>query len=263
MKNKKWLALALALLLILPLAACQKLKPAASLPGSPGSLVKGSGNVVDVRTPLSGGENGYSLRVSGFSFRGTGASKVSLVIDESLDREVVLTTDDNIVEYISVKYNAATGGIVVELARRAVFSPTEISITVGGPVRRLDVNGAWAFTYNCPGVTDFEGDVNGTANGKLTFGSLNSLSMDVNGASDITLSGKADRAELTINGAANIRAFDLAAQTADVGINGAGNCEITAETVLNAEINGLGKIIYGGNPTVSRSVHGLGTVKAR
>ena len=267
MKHKRWLPLALILCLALPLAACS-LKPAASWPevlkpsGGGGRLVRGSGNVVEVRTPLSGDTGAFSLRVKGITLRSS-STEVELVIDESLSREVVITADDNVAKCISVNYDSVTDAITVDLNRRVAFSPSQLRIAVGAPVKKLDVNGAWRFTYNCPGVTDCEISINGACNGAFTFGTLNALRMDLNGTGDIKLAGTAKRAGLTVYGAANIRAFELAAEAADVTINGTGDCEITATATLNAVINGLGKVVYGGSPVVNRQIFGLGEVRQK
>jgi len=264
MRYKRFAALGLALCLALLFTACN-LKPAAPWPSlrPGGPVVRGSGHVADAKTPLPADERGFALRVTGFSFRGSGGAGVELVIDETLAREVVVTADDNINERISVRCDVELREIVVELARRTILAPTKLVITVGAPVRALVIDGAWRFTYNCPGVKGCEVDVNGAANGKLTFGALDSLRVDVNGASDIKLAGAAKRADLTVNGAANIKAFDLAAVIADVTINGAGGCEITAVEVLDAQINGVGKVVYGGKPVVHKRIHGLGEVRAK
>ena len=72
MKHTRWIALILALLMLLPLAACSRLKPAARLEtlDSCDSVVRGSGNKIEAKTPLAESENGYMLRLKGFSFRG-------------------------------------------------------------------------------------------------------------------------------------------------------------------------------------------------
>jgi len=268
MKHKRFWAFALVLCLALPLAACS-LKPAASLeslkPSSGdggGRLVRGNGNVVEMKTPLSGDTGGFSLRIKGITLQGSN-TEVELVIDESLPREVVITADDNIAERITVDYDSVTDAITVDLNSRVAISPSKLRIAVGAPVKKLDVNGAWRFTYDCPGVKDCEIAINGAVNGAFTFGTLDTLKMDLNGTGDIRLAGTARRASLTINGAANIKAIGLTAEAATVTINGAGNCEITATATLEAVINGLGNVVYGGDPAVERRGFGLGNVRKK
>jgi len=265
MKYRRWLAFALALCLMLPLAACN-LKPAAPWPEvlKPGArLVRGSGNVVEVKTPLSGDAGGFALRMKGISLRTSIHTEVELVIDESLPREVVVTADDNVAECVSVKYDAATGEITVDMSRSLVISPSRLRIAVGAPVKALDINGAWDFTYDCPGVRDCGITVNGACDGECAFGALDSLRVQVNGASDITLKGAAKRADFTINGAADISAFGLAAEDAFVALHGAGSCELTATGTLDVEINGVGDVTYAGHPKVSKRIHGVGEVRAK
>jgi len=265
MKYKRLAVLAMALCLVLPLAACS-LKPAGPWPEAlkPGRrLIQGSGNVVEVKTQLPDAGRGFALRVNGITLQNS-KTDVELVIDESLAREVVLTADDNIAECISVDFDAGPGQIVIDLTRRVVFTPTKLTIAVGAPVRALDVNGAWRFTYNCPSVKECEVSIDGAANGDFTFGALDTLALTLNGTGNIKLAGTAKQAELRIDGAANIRAFDLTAESAEVTINGTGNCDITATKALFADINGLGKVVYGGNPPdVDYDIDGLGKVEAR
>ena len=264
MKYKRLAILAIALCLALPLAACS-LKPAGPWPEAlkpGGRLIQGSGSVVEVKTPLSEDVHGFALRITGISLRGS-KTDVELVIDESLEREVVLTADDNIAECIKVDYSAASGEIVIDLTHRVIFTPTKLAIAVGAPVRKLDLNGAWRFTYNCPSVKECEVSIHGAANGDFTFGALDKLVLGVNGTGSIKLAGAAKQADLTVDGAANIRAFDLAAESAKVTINGTGNCDVTATETLFADINGLGKVTYDGDPEVNWDIDGLGKVEAR
>ena len=269
MKIRRWLALAVAALAILPLAACN-LKPAASLPTlrdsvlqPGGQLVRGDGRVVTDRTAIPENERGYALRILGVSLRGSSEGDIRLEIAESLAPEVVLTTDSNIAVRAKVEIDEVLGEILIDLSRD-VFTPSKLTIAVGAPIRRLELNGAWNFTYDCPSVTACDVDVNGACNGSFAFGALDSLRLRVNGASNLTLAGAARTADLTINGASSIKGFGLRTESADVTINGAGDCEITATAALNAAINGVGKIVYDGSPpVVNRPVRGLGEVRAR
>lgn len=305
MKSKRLFALALALFLALSLAACN-LKPAAPWPEAlkpVEGLVRGSGSVVDMRTPLSADGRGFALRVGGFSFRGSGKTELSLVIDESLEREIVLTADDNVAERIRVQYDASAGKITVEPDGRVAFAPTKLAIAVGAPVRELAVEGLWKISYDCPSVTECKLAVDGTANGdfifgeldsldmrfgglseievrcagakqckleadgtlngKLALGEMDSLDMQLSGLSTLTVSGAAQRAVLSLGGGGVISAFGLTAQDADITMGGLGRCEITAERSLNAVIEGGGSIVYAGSPAVTKRIDGLGIVRAR
>ena len=263
MKNKRWLAVVLALCLVLPLAACN-LKPAAPWPTlrEGGRSVWGNGNVsqeTDINEHMRGQE--WTLRVEVARFT---PGIVKLVIDESLDYAGRLETDSNMAEAgLQREYNLDKREIVLRGKPNQWYAPTVLNFTVGVPVNKIILNGALSIDYNCPSVTDCVVEINGASNGAFAFGALDTLRVDVNGTGSVALAGTAKLADLTINGAANIKGFDLIAEAAGAFINGAGSCEITATETLGAEINGLGKIVYAGEPAVSKRVHGLGEVKAR
>jgi len=252
---KKFIALLLALCLVLLLGGCM------GVVAPMRQTVRGSGNVAEHITPLTEPEEGFALRLTGISLRN--ANDVTLVIDETLDREIVVETDSNIAEFIEVSLNERLNEISIDVTRNVFLSPTRLNITVGAPVRALFIDGAWRFRYNGPSVASMNIELNGAANGEMAFGELESLTATLNGASKINMQGAARQANLTLNGASNIHAFDLLTEYASVTINGAGSCEIAVEQNLNAVINGLGNVFYDGNPTVSRQINGLGRVQAR
>jgi len=263
------IAVLLALLLALLLSACQYVEPLRlGLPGESRGVLRGSGAVVERRIPLESGAESYRLRLSGISLRWAGEQAQSqrdaedLVINEAFAREIKLSTDDNIAEWIKISCDAE-GVIVITMEEKKILAPTALRITVGAPVEELILDGAWNFVYNCPGVRACSVRLGGASKGDFTFGSLDRLGCTLNGACDITLRGAAARADFTINGASHIAAFDLLAGDAGVTINGAGSCEITAAGALDAEVNGVGQVVYGGSPLVRRTIHGLGEVKAR
>jgi len=262
---------ALALVLVLGLSACQlKTVEPFSLGMTPGNsggrMLRGSGTVAERRVSLDSEIESFRLSISGISLQWNQTQNQhkaeDLVIDESYAREIKLSTDDNLHEWIQISCDT-TGLIRITVEDNRVLSPTQLRIEVGAPVEELVLDGAWNTYYNCPGVQVCSIRFSGAAKGDFTFGDLERLNCILNGACDLTLRGLAQRANFTINGASQIAAFDLSAETADVTINGAGKCEITAAQSLAAEVNGVGSIIYDGGPTVRRAVHGLGEIRAR
>jgi len=264
--KKRFIVPALALVLIALLTACQlkTVEPFQfGMQGGRGNLVRGGGEAAERVVPIPGGAEAYTLRVSGLSFSADqGKFAVDLVIDESLAREVRLTVDSNIAEFISV-HCGEDGVITVKTEEQRLLAPTRLRLVVGAPVGRLILNGPWNFTYDCPSVEDCTIEINGAANGSLVFGALSRLEAVLNGACSLTLRGTAKQAVFTVNGASRVEAFGLIAGTAAVTINGAGSCEVTARETLDAEINGVGSITYDGSPEVRRAVRGLGEIKAR
>ena len=68
----------------------------------------------------------------------------------------------------------------------------------------------------------------------------------------IELSGHAQTAQLTNNGHDDIDAADLRINHAQVAVNDKGDVEVFVMHSLNAHANGSGKIVYHGQPTLTR-----------
>jgi hypothetical protein len=67
--------------------------------------------------------------------------------------------------------------------------------------------------------------------------------------------------ESVIQGSGNVSAYDFHSAFATANIDGSGNCEVTADSTLNASINGSGNIYYKGTPVVNTSINGSGEIQ--
>ena len=270
-KSKRVPAILLALLLVLLLLPACELKPAAPFQLGPyregggrgeRQRVLGNGDVhdeIDINADMRGEE--WTLRIEAARFT-PGVAKI--IIDESLSFAGKLETDSNLREAgLTREYNLSRREIVLRGKPNQWYAPTVLNFSVGVPVNRIIVNGAVKIEYDCPSVTECGLELNGAVNGNFKFGALKALRVDINGTGDCMFFGTSQRAEIELNGAAQVKAFGLTARDAAVTINGAGECEITAEDILRAEINGVGSVIYDGDPRVDRAVHGLGSVRKR
>lgn len=84
--------------------------------------------------------------------------------------------------------------------------------------------------------------------------------LEIDGAGDVTLSGKCGEAEYEINGAGDLDAEDLQCNTVEVTINGAGDADVYASESVRATLNGVGDITVCGDPDrVRPSINGLGS----
>lgn len=92
---------------------------------------------------------------------------------------------------------------------------------------------------------------------------LDQLTIHLAGAANVELSGSVLHLYVTTAGASNLELFGLRAVNATIDVSGAASVEVYATETLNASIAGVGSITYDGNPTVTRSVAGLGRITAR
>jgi len=94
--------------------------------------------------------------------------------------------------------------------------------------------------------------------------SVKSLSASLSGAGTMKLSGVAENQTVDLSGAADYKAYDLKSNRVNIEVSGAGNAEIFAEKVIEADISGAGSVYYKGNPdSKSAEVSGAGKFKAR
>lgn len=205
----------------------------AACEGQVGSLkiVKGSGNVVIEARDVSD--------FTAVSLQGIG----DLFVDQTGSESLTITADDNLLPYIEARVSGDT--LIISIERNTTFSDVA-ELTYRVTVAELD-------SLELDGL------------GKITADNLNGevLTVNLDGAGDITVSGEVDRQTVEVNGAGGYNAADLQSQEAKVTHNGAGLAVVQVSDQLDATINGLGKVEYIGDPQVTKEVSGLGSVQQR
>jgi len=279
MKCKRLFALALVLCLALVLGSCgfNPLREA----------IRGSGYVT-ASTKLSlDGTSSFaataepSLRITGLSFMNPG--EIRLVVDESLESAVVVTTDNNINALITAALTDDGSAITVAAAVRNMwFSPTVMIVTVGLPIGALYVDGMWDVSYNCPSVKACRFTGEGGIDGDFTFGDLESLDMRFEGMSDIRLRstsvkactvegeggfngdfdfGEMDSLDMRLEGMSNVR-MRGEAQRASLRIDGGGTVLAFGLAAQEADItiSGMGDCEIAAEQRLSVDIEGSGNV---
>lgn len=84
------------------------------------------------------------------------------------------------------------------------------------------------------------------------------------GAASLTASGETKSVEIHNTGAGKIDTQNLHALRAKVDISGAANVDVYASEQLDANVSGVGRVSYAGQPkTVNKNVSGMGVVSAK
>jgi hypothetical protein len=87
------------------------------------------------------------------------------------------------------------------------------------------------------------------------------LDVRITGAGDVAVGGgKVTAQQLAITGIGTYSAPKLASESADVAIDGNGEAQLAASNTLAVRIGGVGHVRYHGDPAVTRSIRGIGTV---
>lgn len=222
----------------------------------------GNGKVVTTEETLDGA--GYQLIVSDLRIVETPADTASITIDESLEDKLSLSTDENILETIKVTVDEDTRIIRIKGNKKYRYDITSLKIELGCPVKSIQIDGGFKLDANLPTVTEFDMTINGAVAGNLVFDRLDTFAVEINGASELTLTGECADSTIVTNGASQINALDFITENTSVSLRGASNAEVYVTGTLDAEINGLGAITYAGSPAnINREVEGLGTIQAK
>ena len=193
--------------------------------------VSGSGNVVTETRQVTG--------FDGVTVTGAG----NILIDQSGAESLTITTDDNLLQYITTEVRG--GKLVIEFTPGVLFDKVkDLTFKVGAKnLNSIQVDGA----------ANVEGKNIATEN----------LSVKLNGAGAMTLSGKATEQNVALDGVGTYNATELSSQRAQVTNNGTGAVVVRVSDKLDAIVNGLGSIEYIGDPQVTKKVSGIGTVRQR
>jgi hypothetical protein len=131
-----------------------------------------------------------------------------------------------------------------------VASRLEVSVT--GDTLRIDMeDGAYNHVtlraqVTMPKLTGVTLDGASTLQGELAG---EDLDVDLDGASQATLTGTAGRVKIEINGGSRALLGDLAAQDVELNANGGSHVEVNASGTVSGQANGGSQIIVTGSPT--------------
>ena len=115
-------------------------------------------------------------------------------------------------------------------------------------IEHVKANGASEISFN----GTFKGgnckiDLNGASDVKHFDFYGNSLDIDLDGASNCSMSGKANHVKISASGASDICMFDLTTETLEINLSGASDTEITVNKRITGKLTGASTLKYRGN----------------
>ena len=87
------------------------------------------------------------------------------------------------------------------------------------------------------------------------------ITIKTNGPVHLSASGAVDSADLTLNGPSKLLLAKLETKNMTIRLNGVGDAEVCATQTLNADVHGIGRVRYLGDPKTVSTIHGLGSVE--
>ena len=221
------------------------------------------------------------------------SSSATVRFHQSDEYRVVVTTDENMHEYVEIDTRGRTLHIGVRDNLTSVLFPritdgSNVSITVRSGVMVINgdtvaISGAsftqlivdvYAPTLCCVSVSgsgrfetvetlsvpSFTAIVSGS--GRITSAiESDRFSATVSGSGRITAFGSSENAVIRISGSGQFNGNEFIINDAEARISGSGNANMHVTDNLEARISGSGSIRYQGNPRVDSRVTGSGRIR--
>jgi hypothetical protein len=188
-------------------------------------------------------------------------------ITQSNAYSVLITTHENIIEYLDISQSGKTLYIRLKSGR---YTTSDIKATITMPeLERLNITGASRgsakgfksanpLEISTSGASQLDldieagsttADVSGAS--KIT-GSLKAGNtiLTISGASRCELTGSANAANINVSGASHLDAPNFQMQNANVKVSGASHATIFTEGDLSIDASGASSVSYSGHPTI-------------
>ena len=161
----------------------------------------------------------------------------------------------------NIKINNYSGKVTISI-NQSIFEYSRISLYITfKTLNELNIEGGVNLKTNgYLDLTDFAVNVEGGANIELNC-RARQVKVVGEGGFIFELKGVAETLDVSISGAGHVSASDLKTDNVKFNVRGFGTGSVFAVNTLNVKLEGVGMIKYKGNPKVTESIDGLGSVK--
>ncbi|MFC1946431.1 head GIN domain-containing protein [Chloroflexota bacterium] len=239
---KKIIIASMVLILLSLLSGCSEVK------------IQGSGNLVEEKYDISNfigikAQNGFQVEVS-----------------ESDSFSVVVTTDENALEYIDIKKSGdmllvrpkpnCSFRSVTMRAKITMPEITKVEVSGGASIDVGDFDSSAHLSVSLNGGSDFRGSINtGDIDASLSGGSHMDLSnsgdrlkADLSGGSHLTLSGSAETINIKGSGGSHFNMAEYSVKDADINLSGGSHADVEVTGTMKGSISGSSTVSYTGKP---------------
>ena len=224
-------------------------------------IIRLTGEEKTVTVPLEDSGNGIGLAVD-LNFTGGGDNTITVLPPSDGEAPYAVLTYPSDLDEMGFSAVQKDGVLTVEASQKYQFTTDAFSMTIYANVTSYDLVGSYALKANEGGRQNpvLKLHITGGAAVQMTDIDADAVSVHVDGAADVVLSGNAGKLDAEINGAGVLEASALTAEHGSITVNGIGTAEVSCIESLDAEINGAGSIKYHGTPRLTKNINGLGTV---
>ena len=214
----------------------------------PGEFIQGSGTVKNEPRDVHGFDR--------VIMDGTGM----LVITQGDTEHLVISAEDNILPKLSS--DVANGQLELHPQSNIQLhttQPIRYQLAVK-QLKEVRLGGVGDIQANSLEADQLDVVVAGSGNTDIRRLTATRLTVAVSGSGTVTIAGQSTQQNVTISGSGRYRAADLKSRSADIQINGSGDCAVSVADSLNVTIAGSGNVTYVGSPTVNQTILGSGRV---
>ena len=162
--------------------------------------------------------------------------------------------------------------LVLDAERRIVIKPTsdfsetseDLLITLPKELTALQIShGAFLLDLSTK-EKEFSAMVHGVLSGELVIDDAEQVDLMLGGANDLNIRGESRRASMKVEGATKVDAFEFKVSNLSVNLKGAATAQVYASEELSANVDGVGSVIYDGEPeNLNKEISGVGIIRPR
>lgn len=162
-----------------------------------------------------------------------------VTIRQGAEHRVAVSADDNIISRVNT---STSGGTLNVRLGNGSFRNVTLRVEITAPeLERIELNDAIRANL-------------------IDFVSTNAMTIDINDASRLDMSGSAPSLELNINDASRIEGFDFTTATCNAEVNDASRVELTVNDRLEGRVRDASTFRFKGSPELSIETSGAGSV---
>jgi len=212
------------------------------------NTLKGSGKIVT-----------KSFEVGDFdklTFSGIG----KIIIEQGEETSLEVEAENNVIDALKINTSASELEIGFKSRFINVIPTKDIVFHLKvKDLKEVSISGAGSIECDNLIVESLSLDSSGVGSVKINI-LASDLKIGISGAGKVNLSGKVDTQQLDISGVGSYDAKELVSKDCEISISGAGKAVVNATQTLDIEMSGIGKVDYTGNPSVTQSVSGAGSI---
>jgi Putative auto-transporter adhesin, head GIN domain len=173
---------------------------------------------------------------------------------------VSVETDENLMPLIETV--VANGLLEIRAKKQINLKTRTLKIVVQAKqIDRLEVGGSGSIVGGPLRSPKLALEVAGAGSIDVKDAECESISVAIGGSGDLKVAGTTHRLNVEIGGSGDVQAGQLKAEDAQVSIAGSGDVTVWSRDTRKGSIAGAGEVNYYGDPKVSLSAPGSGSVK--